>query len=208
MDVHGHPLTKAPLSRYWQHLQGICKTYDNYLQKPHVQCVMKNSIRTKRKCYTILVKRTQIRGLSFVNGLQTNRAKTNFTAKILFTDEANFYVNGEVNHQNLPYCSDSDPNWTSLSEMRGTGKVMAWCRIWGNRIVGPVFFDTNLTADLYLNMLQDNSAVCLKMESFHLIYNTPEHHLILISGYSDGWINSFQFMDWLPQPHGIACGAT
>jgi hypothetical protein len=41
--------------------------------------------------------------------------------------------------------------------MQGSGKLMVWCRIWGNKIVGPVFFDTNLNAEInvYLNMLQD-----------------------------------------------------
>jgi len=34
----------------------------------------------------------------------------NFTSGILFTDKANFYVNGEVDHQNLCYWSDANSN--------------------------------------------------------------------------------------------------
>ena len=40
-----------------------------------------------------------------------------FSTKILFTDEANFYVNGEVNRQNLRYCSNENPKWLSPTKM-------------------------------------------------------------------------------------------
>jgi len=33
---------------------------------------------------------------------------TNFSSVILFTEEANLYVNGEVNRQNLCYWSDAN----------------------------------------------------------------------------------------------------
>jgi hypothetical protein len=79
----------------------------------------------------------------------------NFSSGILFTDEANVYVNGEINRQNVRHCSDTNPHWMNPSKMQGVGKVMVWCGIWGNKIVGPIFFDTNLYAEMYLNMLQD-----------------------------------------------------
>lgn len=79
----------------------------------------------------------------------------NFQSAILFTDEANFYVNREVNHQNLHYWSDSIPHWMNPSEMHRAGKLTVWCEIWGNKSVGPVFFDTNLNAEMYVNILQD-----------------------------------------------------
>jgi hypothetical protein len=39
--------------------------------------------------------------------------------------------------------------------MQGPEKLMVWCRIWGNKIAGPVFFDTKLNTEMYLHMLQD-----------------------------------------------------
>jgi hypothetical protein len=89
---------------------------------------------------------------------------TNFPSGILFTDEPNFYINGEVNLQNLHYWSDSNPHWMCLSTMQGAGKLMVWCRIWGNKIVRPVFFDTNLNAAMYLNMLQETIMLYLLNE--------------------------------------------
>jgi hypothetical protein len=38
--------------------------------------------------------------------------------------------------------------------MQGAGKLMVWCGIWGSKIVGPVTFDSNLNAEMYLNILQ------------------------------------------------------
>jgi hypothetical protein len=58
----------------------------------------------------------------------------NFSSGILFTYEANFYVN-EVNSQNVRYWSDTNLHWMNPSKMQGAGKVMVWCRIWGNKII-------------------------------------------------------------------------
>jgi hypothetical protein len=79
----------------------------------------------------------------------------NFSSGILFTDEANFYINGKVNRQNVCYWSDTNLHWMNPSKTQSAGKVMVWCRIWGNEIVRPVFFDTNLNAEMYLKMPQD-----------------------------------------------------
>jgi hypothetical protein len=39
--------------------------------------------------------------------------------------------------------------------MQRAAKLMVWCGIWSNKIVGPVSFGTNLNAEMYLNMPQD-----------------------------------------------------
>uniref|UniRef100_A0A669CUS4 non-specific serine/threonine protein kinase n=1 Tax=Oreochromis niloticus TaxID=8128 RepID=A0A669CUS4_ORENI len=71
-----------------------------------------------------------------------------FTQKILFSDEANFYVNGEVNKQNHRYWSDTNPHWMDPSKTVGTTKVMVWCGIWGTTIVGPFFINGNLIFEI------------------------------------------------------------
>lgn len=87
--------------------------------------------------------------------LQRLEESPTFSSNILFTDEANFYINGEINHQNWRYWSDSNPNWTDPSKMQGAGKVMVWCGIWGTRIIGPFFVKGNMNSDVYLRMLQE-----------------------------------------------------
>ncbi|GBM20591.1 hypothetical protein AVEN_261712-1 [Araneus ventricosus] len=53
-----------------------------------------------------------------------------FVSSILFSDEANFYVSGEVNKQNVRYWMVSNPHWMSDSKRQGVEKFMAWCGIW------------------------------------------------------------------------------
>ena len=51
----------------------------------------------------------------------------NFTKDfLLFSDEAMFYVNGEVNRQNLRYWSQDNQHWIDPSKQQGSQKVMVW----------------------------------------------------------------------------------
>lgn len=78
-----------------------------------------------------------------------------FSSSILFSDEANFYVNGKVNKQNWQYWNDTYPHWLSPTKMQGASKLIVWCDVWAHRIVSPFFIDDNLNAERYLHMLQD-----------------------------------------------------
>jgi hypothetical protein len=120
----------------------------------------------------------------------------NVQSWILFTDEVNFYFNGEVNRQHVHYWSDSSPQWMILSKIQDAGKLMVWCGIWGNKIVGFVSFDTNLNAEICLNILQDAIMPSLLDEDGELrcICSKTGHHLIMVSACGDGCISRF----WLP----------
>ncbi|KAL1279171.1 hypothetical protein QQF64_025844 [Cirrhinus molitorella] len=74
---------------------------------------------------SISTRMTQISAQNLQNGQNKNWKKDpQFTQKILFSDEANFYVNGEVNRQNHRYWSDTNPHWIDPSKTVGTKKVM------------------------------------------------------------------------------------
>ena len=96
----------------------------------------------------------------------------------------------------------------SPSKIQGARKVMVWCGIWSNKIVGPVFIDTNLNADIYLNMF------------------TRQHHAVPLKWgrriptlFPAGWCTTSlcylctpmvestvsTFLDWSPWPRGVAC---
>jgi hypothetical protein len=74
----------------------------------------------------------------------------------LFSDEANFYVHGEVNRQNMRYWSDSNPHWYEPTNVQGGGKVMVWCGIWDTKIIGPIFIDRNLNSETYRSKLEES----------------------------------------------------
>jgi hypothetical protein len=82
-------------------------------------------------------------------------------------------------------------HWMSPSKMQGTRNLMVWCIIWGNKIVGPVFSDTTLNAEMYLNMLQHMIMPSL-LKNFRRTFSKMGHHLIMVSARSDGLISSFQ----------------
>ena len=64
----------------------------------------------------------------------------NFTKDfLLFSDEAMFYVNGEVNRHNLRYWSQDNPHWMDPSKQQGSQKVMVWCGLWKAHVLGPSF---------------------------------------------------------------------
>lgn len=81
-------------------------------------------------------------------------AERNFSDRILWTDEATIKLNGRVNRHNCVYWSDSNPHIT-IDEELNLADVMVWAGIWSGRIVGPYFFEGTVTAEKYLEMLQD-----------------------------------------------------
>ena len=108
----------------------------------------------------------------------------------MFTDEANFYVNGEVNRQNLRYWSNANPHWMSPTKMQGAGKLMVWARIWGDRSIGSFYISGNLNAEMNLNMLQETIMPSLLNEDGDFPVNfqhdgAPPHYGISVGQWLD-----------------------
>lgn len=74
--------------------------------------------------------------------------------KIIFSDEATFTTNGIVSSQNSRYWSTDNPHWTIECRSQYSEKVNVWCGIFGEQILGPVFFDENLNGENFLNFLE------------------------------------------------------
>lgn len=74
---------------------------------------------------------------------------------ICFSDESTFCLNGNVNTQNVRYWSDTNPHIFREKHTQFPEKVNVWAGILGNHIVGPIFLNTNLTGEVYLEMLQN-----------------------------------------------------
>lgn len=75
--------------------------------------------------------------------------------RIIFSDEATFFLNGSVNRHNMSYWSDTNPHW--IMDTRSTQwpqKIMVWAGIMNNRIIGPFFIEGNLTGDMYEDLLR------------------------------------------------------
>ena len=77
-----------------------------------------------------------------------------WSSNILFSDEALFYLNGKVNTQNYRYWADVNPHWMEGIKALNSPRLMVWCGIWGDVVVGPFFFEGTVTGAAYLAMLQ------------------------------------------------------
>ncbi|GFT24142.1 uncharacterized protein TNCV_2063881 [Trichonephila clavipes] len=61
------------------------------------------------------------------------------TTRILFSDEAHFWLNGYVNKQNCRIWSEANPQVYVKTPLHPE-KLTVWCALWAGGIIGPYFF--------------------------------------------------------------------
>ncbi|GFX27068.1 uncharacterized protein TNCV_439741 [Trichonephila clavipes] len=61
-----------------------------------------------------------------------------FHKRILFSDEAHFWLNGYVNKQNCRIWSDANPQVYVETPLHPE-KLTVWCALWAGGIIGPYF---------------------------------------------------------------------
>ncbi|GFT01061.1 hypothetical protein TNCV_4054561 [Trichonephila clavipes] len=59
--------------------------------------------------------------------------------RILFSDEAHFWLNGYVNKQNCRIWSEANPQVYVETPLHPE-KLTVWCALWAGGIIGPYFF--------------------------------------------------------------------
>ncbi|GFU60133.1 DUF4817 domain-containing protein [Trichonephila clavipes] len=62
-----------------------------------------------------------------------------FHKRILFSDEAHFWLKGYVNKQNCRICSEANPQVYVETPLHSE-KLTVWCALWAGGIIGPYFF--------------------------------------------------------------------
>ncbi|GFV95437.1 DUF4817 domain-containing protein [Trichonephila clavipes] len=62
-----------------------------------------------------------------------------FHKRILFCDEAHFWLNGYVNKQNFRIWSEANPQVYVETPLHSE-KLTVWCALWAGGIIGPYFF--------------------------------------------------------------------
>ncbi|GFY15235.1 putative transposable element [Trichonephila clavipes] len=65
-----------------------------------------------------------------------------FQKRILFSDEAHFWLNGYVNKQNCRIWSEANPQVYVETPLHPE-KLTVWCALWAGGIIGPYFFKTS-----------------------------------------------------------------
>ena len=85
--------------------------------------------------------------------LDIMRDDETFQDKIWWSDEACFKLNGHINRHNCSYWSHDNPHVVLEKEVNLPG-VTVWAAMSSNGIIGPFFFDSSVTGELYLDMLK------------------------------------------------------
>lgn len=88
---------------------------------------------------------------------------------LFFSDEAHFYLNGEVNRWNFRLWSDENPHWFTEDPLHPE-KVTVWLGVGLNGFVGPFFWDSDsqfpgergINARWYEAMLTDQAIPALR----------------------------------------------
>ncbi|GFV60789.1 DUF4817 domain-containing protein [Trichonephila clavipes] len=70
---------------------------------------------------------------------ENNGSVRNFHKRILFSDEAHFWLNGYVNKQNCQIWSEANPQVYVETPLHPE-KLTVWCALWAGGIIGPYFF--------------------------------------------------------------------
>ncbi|GFX88443.1 uncharacterized protein TNCV_2279111 [Trichonephila clavipes] len=65
-----------------------------------------------------------------------------FHKRILFSDEAHFWLNGYVNKQNCRIWSEANPQVYVETPLHPE-KLTVWCALWAGGIIGPYFFNND-----------------------------------------------------------------
>ncbi|GFX99883.1 DDE_3 domain-containing protein [Trichonephila clavipes] len=83
---------------------------------------------------------TDLTAVKFVESAQNEIAVVpDFHKRILFSDEAHFWLNGYVNKQNCRIWREANPQVYVETPLHPE-KLTVWCALWAGRIIGPYFF--------------------------------------------------------------------
>lgn len=73
-----------------------------------------------------------------------------FGQTIIFSDEAHFWLSGNVNNQNCRYWSDHQPEIFEEKQMHPQ-RLTVWCGLWHGGIIGPYFFRNEAGVSVTVN---------------------------------------------------------
>lgn len=83
------------------------------------------------------------------------RQNRNILRNICFSDESCFFLNGLVNRHNCRFWSDVNPHVFQEEHTQRPQKINVWAGILNNQIIGPIFYQDNLTGLRYLQFLEE-----------------------------------------------------
>ena len=78
-----------------------------------------------------------------------------FVERLIFCDEATFYISGKVNRHNVHIWGTEQPH-AQIEHQRDSPKVNVFCAVSREKVHGPFFFtEATVTGDSFLDMLEN-----------------------------------------------------
>ena len=97
-----------------------------------------------------------LKRVNFCNWIRKKmRTDVLFLSHVLFSYEANFANTENMNRHNMHYWANKNPRWMRTVPSQHPWSVNYWCGIFGDRVIGPYFFEGRLTGLVYANFLQN-----------------------------------------------------
>uniref|UniRef100_A0A915CU21 DUF4817 domain-containing protein n=1 Tax=Ditylenchus dipsaci TaxID=166011 RepID=A0A915CU21_9BILA len=88
-----------------------------------------------------------------INQLDLIKATPFFLHDVMFSDECHFHIHGGVNHLKFRNWAQTNPHWFREEPLHSP-YLRVWAAIGRRGVVGPFFFEENITGPVYLGMLQ------------------------------------------------------
>ena len=115
----------------------------------------------------------------------------NFIAKVIWSDEAVFKLNGTINRHNCIFYDASNPHVVYERAVNLPG-VCVWAGVWSGGIIGPYFFPGTVTGESYLAMLSIfYGLLCSTWRKMVCIFSKMELSPIIRLLCESGWTTTF-----------------
>lgn len=143
-----------------------------------------------------------------INKVQEQR---DFFEYVLFSDEATFHRNGNVNKHNLHYYATENPHFTRSVDNQHRWSLNVWGGIVGSYVIGPHFFEGRVNGDIYLDFLRNGLSDLLEnvpLATRHRLWlqhdGAPPHYSAqvrhhLSRAFPDKWIGRGGPICWPPR---------
>jgi hypothetical protein len=121
--------------------------------------------------------------------------------RIFWSDEAKFNMNTTVNQHNCTYWARENPH-LKFEVPNTQERVMVWCGMSSDGLVGPYFFKDTVTGSSYKHMLVHYAWPQLKHKKFYFQHDgAPSHYVVTVrewldEKFPDRWIGRRGPFDW------------
>lgn len=141
--------------------------------------------------------------------LNTTEETPNFVDNVIWTDEAHFSRNSQVNLHNAHFWSRSNPHWVRACRHQFQWSFNVWAGIYNGKVIGPVFLDRNLTGDIYHDEILESVVSCFvddlpiaqRLSLWYQHDGAPPHCVRRVVNslhglFGDKWIGRFGPVPW------------